>query len=275
MNIEEIFKESCAKLTHHKIENPALNIGFILEEITGIKRLSLPLFYKNELDENQIVLVRNMLKKRCNNEPLQYILGYTEFYGYKFKVTPDVLIPRPETEYLIEAIEKRIKNNQRIIDIGTGSGAIAITLKKLFPQAEVVAVDISPHALKIAKENALLNEVDVKFVEANIYSDELGKFDLIVSNPPYVTEEEYSILPEEVKNFEPKLALVGEETGLFFYRKIIELSTRILSPNGSLFFEIGENQAKDIKNIAQANDFKQVEIIQDLVERERIMLINN
>lgn len=275
MNIEEIFKESCAKLTHHKIENPALNIGFILEEITGIKRLSLPLFYKNELDENQIVLVRNMLKKRCNNEPLQYILGYTEFYGYKFKVTPDVLIPRPETEYLIEAIEKNIKNNQRIIDIGTGSGAIAITLKKLFPQAEVVAVDISPHALKIARENALLNEVDVKFVEANIYSDELGKFDLIVSNPPYVTEEEYSILPEEVKNFEPKLALVGEETGLFFYRKIIELSTRILSPNGSLFFEIGENQAKDIKNIAQANDFKQVEIIQDLVERERIMLINN
>jgi len=273
MTIEEMYKEGCNTLSQYNIENPALNTGLILEEVTGIKRLSLPLFYATLLDDNQQAVILKMILRRTKNEPLQYILGYTDFYGYRINVTPDVLIPRPETEILIEVIHKNIVYPKRIIDIGTGSGAIAICLKKLFPQAEVVAVDISPQALKIARENALLNEVDIKFVEANIYSEELGKFDLIVSNPPYVTEEEYSILPEEVKDFEPKLALVGTETGLFFYRKIIELSTRILSQNGSLSFEIGETQALDIITIATANNYKQIEVIQDLAGKDRIIFV--
>lgn len=275
MNIEEIFKEGCATLALHKIENPSLNAGIILEEITGIKRLSLPLNYKSELDEKKIILIRNMLEKRCINEPLQYILGYTEFYGYRIEVTPDVLIPRPETEFLIETIHKQISNPLRIIDIGTGSGAIAIVLKKLFPQAEVVAVDISFQALKVAQANADLNEVEINFIHTDIYSMELGNFDLIVSNPPYITEEEYSKLPIEVKEFEPQLALVGQESGLYFYRKIIELSNEILNPCGSIYFEIGENQAKDIEDISKHHNYSNVKTIKDLAGKDRITFIIN
>ncbi len=275
MTIEEIFKEGCNTLFQYNIENPSLNTGFILEEVTGIKRLSLPLYYSSELNNKQLSLIRELLFRRANNEPLQYILGYTEFYGYKIKVNPNVLIPRPETEFLIETIHQRIHSPKRVIDIGTGSGAIAIVLKKLFAEAEVVAVDVSPQALKVAEANALLNEVDVKFVQANIYSEKLGNFDLIVSNPPYVTEEEYSELPYEVREFEPKLALVGTESGLYFYRKILELSPFILNKKGSIFFEIGETQAHDIKKIAQQQNYNNIETIKDLAGRDRISIIKS
>ena len=275
MTIEEIFKEGCNTLFQYNIENPSLNTGFIIEKVTGIKRLSLPLYYSSELNNKQLSLIRELLLRRANNEPLQYILGYTEFYGYKVKVNPNVLIPRPETEFLIETIHQRIHSPKRIIDIGTGSGAIAIVLKKLFSEAEVVAVDVSPQALKVAEANALLNEVDVKFVQADIYCEKLGSFDLIVSNPPYVTQKEYSELPFEVREFEPKLALVGTESGLYFYRKILELSPFILNEKGSIFFEIGETQAHDIEKIAQQQNYNNIETIQDLAGRDRISIIKS
>ncbi len=275
MTIKEIFQEACAKLDQANIENSSLNAGLILEEVTAIKRLSLPLYYSQRLSNEQEKLIRDMLLRRATNEPLQYILGYTEFYGYRIEVSPAVLIPRPETEFLIEAISHQIKNPKRIIDIGTGSGAIAITLKKIFPNAEVVAVDISPEALKIAAANALLNGVKIRFFEADIYSEELGSFDLIVSNPPYISHAEYSELPYEVREFEPELALVGDEEGLYFYHKIIELSKKILNPDGSVFFEIGEKQAIDIVNIAHAFSYTNVEIIPDLVGKDRIVFIKN
>ena len=275
MTIEDMFRAGCNTLSEQHIENPSLNVGLILEEITGIKRLSLPLSYGKVLDNEQVSEFQEMLMRRGNKEPLQYILGYTEFYGNKINVTPDVLIPRPETEFLIETIHENIKKPKRIIDIGTGSGAIAISLKKLFPEAEVIAVDISPQALKLAKANALQNKVQIRFVQADIYTEDLGEFDLIASNPPYVTEEEYSELPAEVQQFEPKLALVGSEAGLYFYRKIIELSTRILSPKGTIFFEIGETQALTITKIAKMNGYVNVQIILDLVGKERILRIEN
>jgi len=274
MKLELIFKEGESKLSHHNIENPKLNIGIIIEEVTRIRRLSLPLHFHQEISSEQISQIRSMIKRRCQNEPLQYILGYTEFYGFKFKVRPDVLIPRPETEYLIERIQDNITNPQRILDIGTGSGAIAITLKKIFPEAKVVALDISPTALKVAQENALLNKVEITFIQADIYSEEIGKFDLLVSNPPYVTEEEYDQLPIEVKHFEPIQALVGSESGLFFYRKILELASSILNHPATIFFEIGEHQAQDIKKIASSYNLNQLEIIQDLAGKDRIIQIN-
>lgn len=275
MTIEEIYKEGCRKLSQHKIENPALNVGLILEEITGIKRLSIPLFWTKTLSDATVTRIQEILNRRAKNEPIQYIFGYTEFYGYKINVTPAVLIPRPETEYLLETIKNSHHNPRRIIDIGTGSGAIAIVLKKFFPEAEIVAVDISPQALKIAQANAEINNVAINFKLADIYSEELGKFDLIVSNPPYVTDQEYKELPFEVREFEPQLALVGQEAGLFFYRKIIELSSQCLNDNSSIYFEIGEHQALDIEKIAHSQNYKQVEIIQDLAGRDRIIRINN
>ncbi|MBI9032792.1 peptide chain release factor N(5)-glutamine methyltransferase [bacterium] len=273
MKLELILKEGESKFSQHNIENPRLNIGIIIEEVTGIRRLSLPLHFHKEISSEQISQIRSMIKRRCQNEPLQYILGYTEFYGFKFKVRPDVLIPRPETEYLIERIQDNITNPQRILDIGTGSGAIAITLKKLFPDAEVLALDISPEALKVAQENAILNNVEITFIQADIYTEEIGKFDLLVSNPPYVTEEEYAQLPSEVKHFEPIQALVGSESGLFFYRKILELASSILNHPGAIFFEIGEHQAQDIKKIASSHNLNQLEIIQDLAGKDRIIYV--
>lgn len=270
MTIKMLLEEGKEKLSHNNIENPVLNIGIILEEVTGIKRLSLPLYYDKELSYNQIEIVNRMINRRCNHEPLQYILGYTEFYGCKILVNSDVLIPRPETEYLLETIRNHQLSPQRILDIGTGSGAIAISLKKIYPQAQVVAVDVSPKALAIAKKNAKENHVIIDFIQANIYKDSLGKFDIIVSNPPYISEKDYTILPLEVKEYEPKLALVGSESGLYFYRKIIEMSKIILTNDGLIFFEIGQDQADEIIKIALSNKFKDVNIIKDLVGRNRI-----
>ncbi len=270
MTIKMLLEEGKEKLSHNNIENPVLNIGIILEEVTGIKRLSLPLYYERELSYNQIEIVNRMINRRCNHEPLQYILGYTEFYGCKILVNSDVLIPRPETEYLLETIRNHQLSPQRILDIGTGSGAIAISLKKIYPQAQVVAVDVSTKALAIAKKNAKENHVIIDFIQANIYKDSLGKFDIIVSNPPYISEKDYTILPQEVKEYEPKLALVGSESGLYFYRKIIEMSKNILTNDGLIFFEIGQDQADEIIKIALSNKFKDVNIIKDLVGRNRI-----
>lgn len=275
MNIKEALHYAEQEFTTAKLENPKLNASLIVEEVMGIKKLLLPLYYQQKLTSDQEKLLLSWVGRRVKHEPLQHIFGYTEFYGYRINVSPAVLIPRPETEFLIELIQQKIVQPARILDIGTGSGAIAITLKKLFLDAEVVAVDISPQALALAQANAQLNQVEVRFVEANIYSSELGKFDLIVSNPPYVTADEYSLLPSEVKEFEPKLALVGSDNGLFFYRKILELSKIALQPQGTIFFEIGEDQAADIRKLGLSAGFKQIEIMQDLAGRDRVMVIWN
>ncbi len=275
MKLKILLQKGQAQLADHKIENPGLNIGLILQEVTGIKRLSIPLHYEDEVNPNQIKTITEMLDRRCKNEPLQYIFGYTEFYGHKILLNPQVLIPRPETEYLIEIIKNTQLNPQRILDIGTGSGAIAISLKAIFPHAQVVGLDISLEALKLARKNAQLNDLEIDFIQADIYKAQLGKFDLLVSNPPYISQEDYAILPDEVKRFEPQLALVGLESGLYFYRKIIEMSHLILTDQGHIFFEIGEKQGLEITNLAQKYNFKQVNIIPDLVGRDRIISMTN
>lgn len=273
MKVKDIFKATKARLVKANIENPELNVGLILEEITGYKRLSLVLHFDEDLSKEQIEDINIIVERRCLHEPLQHIFGYTEFYGSRLIVSPAVLIPRPETEYLIEIINTHIIAPKKIIDIGTGSGAIAISLKKIFPNAEVFALDISPQALKIAKENAINNQVDINFVEGDILTDNLGFFDVIVSNPPYISQEEYEILPLEVKNYEPKLALVGSDKGLYFYKKILNLAHHHLEAGGSIFFEIGEEQAKDIRRIALSEHFNHISVIKDLVGRDRIIHI--
>lgn len=275
MNIKEALHYAEQEFATAKLENPKLNASLIVEEVMGIKKLLLPLYYQQKLTSDQDQLLQSWVGRRVKHEPLQHIFGYTEFYGYRINVSPAVLIPRPETEFLIELIQQKIVQPARILDIGTGSGAIAITLKKLFPDAEVVAVDISPQALALAQANAQLNQVEVRFVEANIYSPELGKFNVIVSNPPYVTAEEYSLLPSEVQEFEPKLALVGRDNGLFFYRKILELSKVALQSEGIIFFEIGEEQAAGVRELGLSAGFKKIEIMQDLAGRDRVMVLWN
>lgn len=193
------------------------------------------------------------MKRLENGEPVQYIIGDTIFYKYLFKVNKNVLIPRPETEELVERTINLIKENNlsssSLLDIGTGSGCIAITLKKELPNLQVSACDISKKALEVANTNSKLNNTDITFIESDIYSNINNKYDIIISNPPYIKEDEE--IMDIVKNNEPSLALYAKNNGLYFYEQIIKKSPSYLNKKSILAFEIGETQGQDIINIAK------------------------
>lgn len=216
------------------------------------------------------------LSLRSQGIPLQYVLGETEFFGLRFKVDKRVLIPRPETELLVEAVIRRTKiYESRILDVGAGSGCIAVALAKFLPNARVTAVDISCQALDLARENALLNEVSDKidFIQSDLFPPTAEAFDIIVSNPPYVCSQEIEKLSAEVRN-EPRLSLDGGNDGLDFYREIIPRAGGLLNNGGFLFLEIGWNQRKAIEEIIdKQNALKLEEVIKDYSDIERIMVL--
>ena len=195
------------------------------------------------------------LKRLENGEPVQYIVGDVNFYGNILKVNKNVLIPRPETEELVEKTQELIKDifkdtNIDILDIGTGSGCIPITLKKLLPNSNVSACDISKEALAVAKDNAKENNVTINYIESDVFNNINNKFDVIISNPPYIRNDEE--IMDIVKNNEPHLALYAEDNGLYFYKRIIKESKEYLKNKFIMAFEIGETQAEDIINIAKS-----------------------
>ncbi|WP_157208756.1 peptide chain release factor N(5)-glutamine methyltransferase [Mariniflexile maritimum] len=258
-----------------------------IDALYHVSRMALALKPNYTVDDfNPILNVLELLKQE---KPIQYILGETEFCGLPFKVNGHTLIPRPETEELVEWIlsEFNIQNSEiKILDIGTGSGCIAIALAKKWPKASVYALDVSADALKMAKQNAALNKVEVVFVEADILGmqgkipsadeprlklNEL-KFDIIVSNPPYVRELEKQYMKPNVLNNEPHLALfVKDENPLVFYKTITEFAVRNLSKNGLLFFEINEFLAKDTIQLLVANHFSSIELKQDIFKKDRMI----
>ena len=208
-------------------------------------------------------------------EPIQYVLGVTEFYGLKFRVTEDVLIPRQETEELVDLIVKRYWNfAPKILDIGSGSGCIPIALKKNLPMADVWSCDISPDALSIARENAELNSVDVSFSLFDILSSDdfpATGFDAIVSNPPYVTEREKALMHSNVLDYEPHLALfVTDQEPLLFYNNIVKRSKKLLKNDGAIFFEINEAYGLEVKSLLADNGFD-AEIVKDINGKDRIV----
>jgi len=212
------------------------------------------------------------LNRRAKHEPIQYILGEQEFYGLTFRVTPDVLIPRPETEHLIEALLQLIPREAaiRIADVGTGSGAIAITLARKLPHVTITALDVSPPALKIAQQNAARHNVAdrIRFLESDLLSavaDEI--FDAIISNPPYVPDSE--ALDPQVRNFEPATALYAGPSGLDIYRRLIPQSWQALKPRGWLFMEIGHGQHDALA--ALLSDWNDVAFIDDLQQIPRVV----
>ncbi|GAA3625474.1 peptide chain release factor N(5)-glutamine methyltransferase [Flavivirga jejuensis] len=250
---------------------------FILIEayyaMTRIK-LALEPDYKVE-NYNTILNALELLKKQ---RPLQYILGNTEFYGLPFKVNEHVLIPRPETEELVEWIVKeqsQVNNrNLKIIDIGTGSGCIAISLAKNLPDAKIYALDISEGALSIASKNAKLNAVDIEFVKADIlnYDSHAIEFDIIVSNPPYIRELEKNMMKPNVLDNEPHLALfVADENPLQFYEAIIKFAIKNLNKNGQVFFEINEYLGNDMIQLLQKNNFSNIKLKQDIFKKDRMI----
>ena len=212
------------------------------------------------------------------NMPLSHLAGFEYFYDRKFKVTKDVLSPRMETEELIykviEYIKSINKNNIKILDLCTGSGIIGITLRKELESKslEVVASDISEEALKVAKENAIMNEAEVKFIQSDIFENINEKFDIIVSNPPYIAYSDKITMEDNVLNYDPHLALFAEEDGMYFYREIVENAKEYLEEDGLVFFEIGYDQREKILKLANKNGFK-AEVYKDINDRDRMAML--
>ena len=228
-----------------------------------------------EKEELYFSLIDKHIEK---NVPLSHLAGFEYFYDRKFKVTKDVLSPRMETEELIykviEYIKSINKNNIKILDLCTGSGIIGITLRKElgFKSLEVVASDISEEALKVAKENAIMNEAEVKFIQSDIFENINEKFDIIVSNPPYIAYNDKITMEDNVLNYDPHLALFAEEEGMYFYREIVENSKEYLNKDGMIFFEIGYDQREKILKLANDNGFK-AEVYKDINGRDRMAIL--
>ena len=256
----------------------------ILEQFHNKKRIDLALNPEMEMDALQLLRWETVLSELKKEKPIQYILGETEFYGLRFLVNENTLIPRPETEELVEWI---ISNSEglrqaqsdksaklKLLDIGTGSGCIAISLAKNLQNAEVSAIDVSEKALETANKNALINEVEVNFILKNILETEdlEHQFDIIVSNPPYVRNLEKSEIKPNVLEFEPHLALfVDDNDALLFYRKIAQLALKNLSENGKLFFEINQYLGKETVELLENLGFKEVILKKDIYGNDRMI----
>ncbi|MDI5949160.1 peptide chain release factor N(5)-glutamine methyltransferase [Flavobacterium yafengii] len=251
----------------------------ILEEKHQLKRIDLALHPDLVFSEEEIVVWNSILEQLKQEIPVQYLLGKTSFYGLDFEVNENVLIPRPETEELVEWILESQKSkvesqNIRILDIGTGSGCIAISLAKNIPNAQVFAIDVSEKALATAKTNAENNSVNVTFINQNILETEdlRQQFDIIVSNPPYVRNLEKEEIKKNVLDNEPHLALFVEDNdALIFYKKIAELAQENLSKNGQLYFEINQYLGKEMVDLLEKMNFKNIQLRKDIYGNDRML----
>ncbi len=264
--------------TEKKIDSPRLNIELLVCSVLNIERIELYLQFDRPLKQDELADLKQKVLKRATSYPLQYIIGYTNFFGCKIKLNESGLIPRPETEILVDYILKSTskENKLRILDIGTGSGCIAIALAKHLPNSEIIAIDISKEAISLAKENSTLNNIaNVKFFQYDIFKgiSAKEKFDIIVSNPPYISKSEYIELDDTVRKYEPKIALTDENDGLQFYRLFSRIFPQLLKEEGSFYLEIGFGQSKDLINIFPANKYK-VDFIKDYSNIERVLAGN-
>lgn len=278
LTVLEAINKSTEFLEKKRIESPRANAEQLLAHVLKCKRLDLYLTFDRPLKQDETDIYRDLIVRRGKTEPLQYIIGSVEFYGMEFKVTRSVLIPRPETEILIERILESVdkEGSIKILDIGTGSGNIAVALAKNLPNSKVTAIDISDDALTVARENSGLNNMNgqisfykIDFVNDNSLGEE--KYDLIASNPPYVSIKDYSELNPELKDHEPKIALTDNDDGLNFYRNICPKAKNLLNEGGKIFFEIGIGQAMEVKNILLNNGYSSIEIFKDYSNIERVV----
>lgn len=253
-----------------------------VEKITGLPRTSLMLSYNKPAPVSMISFLTLMLKSLSGGRPIQYILKEAHFMGLAFNVNENVLIPRQETEELVDRIIRDYQSDTmgdkdlRILDIGTGSGCIAISLKSYIKNADVWAIDISQDALKIASENSIKNRVEIKFLLTDILDDanlvHLPKFDVIVSNPPYVRFSERKLMKINVLDYEPALALfVNDEDPLLFYKAIFSMSKKHLKENGVVYFEINEEFGDEMLALSKSQGFLKCELIKDLSGKERFL----
>ena len=286
MRILEVINRTTTYFGKQGIESPRLTIELLLAHLLEKKRLDLYLQFERELDEATLAKLRELVKRRAGGEPLQYITGETEFCGLKFMVDKRVLIPRPETELLVETVVKRLKPAPgapgdralptTLIDVGTGSGCIAIALAKKLPTAEISALDVSPDALEVARGNAALHQVEkkVRFFEGDLLEGLPSSFvaEAIVSNPPYIADGELAKLPKEVRGFEPVRALAAGEDGLKVIRRLVMNARRALSASGFVALEIGAGQRQAVEGIFGQQGYGVVEVVKDLQGHERVVV---
>ncbi len=285
VRILEVIQKTTPYFEKQGIESPRLTIELLLAHLLKKKRMELYLEFERELDEGTLVKLREMVKRRVAGEPLQYITGEVEFCGLKLHVDKRVLIPRPETELLVEAVLKRLVANgapsgralpTTIVDVGTGSGCVAIALAKKLPGAEITALDVSPEALEVACGNGKLHQIEkrIRFLESDLLQAIPDSFvvDAIVSNPPYIADGELAKLPREVRDFEPVRALAAGEDGLKVIRRLVMNAKRILSPSGFMALEIGAGQRAAVEEIFGQEGHAVVEVVKDLEGHERVIV---
>lgn len=281
MVIQELLKWGTDALEKIEYSDPRQETRLILAQLLGVDRSYLYAHGDLEVPDYIKDKFNMIIDRRRAGEPLQYILGTQEFMGIELKVDKGVLIPRGDTELLVEWIlsyidEKLDGRPCRMLDIGIGSGAIALAVAYHRPDGQIIGVDISREALKIAEENRKRIQLDnVSFMESDLFSsigkEYLGSFDIIVSNPPYIPERDIESLQIEVRLHEPRLALSGGEDGLDYYRKITAEAGKYLAKGGILIYEIGAGQGADVADIMKRNGFKEITVIKDLEDRDRIV----
>ena len=259
-------------------DKPRAEIEWLLCALLNCERLDLYLRYDEPLSKPQLDTLRGWVKRRLEKEPLQYITGVCEFYGRDFFVTPDVLIPRPETERLIDIALKKLKSvkSPRILDIGTGSGCIAITMAVERPDATVLGIDNSSGALTIAKRNSInLKAIEHSFIKMNILeSTPKGKFDLVISNPPYISKKEIPELMKDVIGFEPESALTDYRDGLTFYKRFAEIAPKIIHNDSLFIFEVGlKEHPQKVYNIFSNQGYTNIELIKDYNGDDRVIVV--
>ncbi len=275
MQLKDVLRAAIMRLEDSRVGSPRLNAEVLMMHTLGCDRAYLYAHPERELNEDELSRYDEHLSERARGVPSQYITGHQEFYGLDFLVSPGVLIPRPETEHLVEEvldIANHIPPGPHIVDVGTGSGAIAITLANELPDAYIYATDISEQALEIARANAMRLQVDdIEFRQADLlegYAD--NKFDVVVSNPPYVGESEHDKVQLEVRKFEPHMAVFGGHEGLDIYRRLVPQALRVLRPGRWLAMEIGYSQEQQV--VALLGGWEEVHSVPDLQGIPRVVV---
>jgi release factor glutamine methyltransferase len=281
MKLNEFYRHYLSKLGLIYVENEASNITkMVFESLANISRADVLRNSEMDIESDTFSLLNQALEQLLNHQPIQYVLGEAWFYHLKFKVYDAVLIPRPETEELVEIVIQHLKktNQKKVLDIGTGSGCIPISIKKKLPDINITSVDLSTKAIELASENAdtFLTKIDFKvldFLDDNNWVN-LDVFDVIISNPPYIPHVEIKSMDKHVTAFEPHLALfVPDEEPLIFYKAILRFAQNHLDKNGNIFLETHENFADDVCSLFMSAGFEAV-VKNDMFEKPRMVLIN-
>lgn len=274
--LRNLYQSGAEALEKAGIQDAKLDAWYLLEYETGISRAVFLADPGRIIDEEKAARYQKDIEIRAERIPLQHITGEQEFMGLVFKVNEHVLIPRQDTEVLVEEALKKLDTEMQILDMCTGSGCILESILKFARKKKIpvsgTGCDISEEALKIAKENDCRLETEAKFIQGDLFENVTGKYDMIVSNPPYIRTEEIQCLEDEVKLYDPWIALDGKEDGLYFYRRIVKDSVRHIKEGGYLLFEIGFDQGEDVSKLLEEQGYEEIQVKKDLAGLDRVVM---